>query len=95
MRTVIAYTSARILIFGIVVILLHLAGAGGLLMLGLALVISALASYMLLNKQREVIAGKLNGRLGKAGGRVAEFRERLQDGTALEDDETTEDQAAR
>ncbi len=87
MRTVIAYTSARILIFGIVVLLLHLAGAGGLLMLGLALVISALASYILLNKQREVLAGKLNGRLGKVTSKAAEFRERLEDGAAMEDDE--------
>jgi hypothetical protein len=95
MRTVIAYTSARILIFGIVVLLLRLAGAGGLLMLALALVISALASYILLSKQREVLAAKLNGRLGKVGGKVGgkvtEFRERLEDGTALED----EDQPAR
>ena len=91
MRTVIAYTSARILIFGVAVILLHLAGAGGVLLFVLALVISALASYILLNKQREVLASKLNGRLGRVGGKVTEFRERLEDGAALEDD----DQPAR
>jgi hypothetical protein len=95
MRTVIAYTSARILIFGIAVLLLHMVGAGGVLMFVLALVISALASYILLNKQREVLAGKLNGRLGKVGGKVGgkvtEFRERLEDGAALEDSAAVED----
>jgi UPF0716 family protein affecting phage T7 exclusion len=91
MRTAFAYTSARILMFGCSVILLYLAGARGVLLLALGLVISALASYILLNKQRQIIAGKLNGRLGKVGAkataRVTEFRDRLEDGTAAEDDE--------
>ncbi len=90
MRSVLAYTSARILMFGCSVILLYLAGARGVLLLGLGLVISALASYILLNKQRQIIAGKLNGRLGKVGskvgGRAAEFRERLEEGTKTEDE---------
>ena len=81
MRTAFAYTSARILMFGVAVILLYLAGARGLLLLGLGLVISALASYILLNKQRQVIAGKLNGRLGRVGAKASELRERLNDGT--------------
>jgi hypothetical protein len=91
MRTAFAYTSARILMFGCSVILLYLAGARGLLLLALGLVISALASYILLNKQRQIIAGKLNGRLGKVGAkataRVADFRERLDEGTGSEDDD--------
>ncbi|HEY0936719.1 MAG TPA: DUF4229 domain-containing protein [Trebonia sp.] len=91
MRSVLAYTSARILMFGCAVILLHLAGARGILLLGLALVISALGSYILLNRQRAVLAGKLNGRLGKVGAkatsRVTEFRERLNEGTSAEDNE--------
>jgi Protein of unknown function (DUF4229) len=89
MRTAFAYTSARILMFGCAVILLYLAGARGVLLLGLGLVISALASYILLNRQRQIIAGKLNGRLGKVGskvgGRAAEFRARLEEGTQAED----------
>lgn len=89
--SILAYTSARILIFGCAVILLYLVGARGILLLIVALVISALLSYILLNRQREVIAGKLNGRLAKAGGKatskVAEFRERLEEGTKAEDAE--------
>ena len=86
--SILAYTSARILIFGCSVILLYVAGARGLLLLFLGLVISALASYILLNRQRQLIAEKLNGRLGKAGSKFTELRERLEEGTKAEDDET-------
>jgi hypothetical protein len=89
MRAAFAYTSARILMFGVAVILLYLAGARGLLLLGLGLVVSALGSYLLLNRQRQVIADRLNGRLGKVGSRVGgkatEFRDRLEAGTRAED----------
>jgi UPF0716 family protein affecting phage T7 exclusion len=95
MRSVLAYTSARILMFGCSVILLYLAGARGLLLLLLGLVISMLASYILLNRQRQVIAEKINGRLGKVGSKatskVTEFRERLDDGTKAEDGEEAEE----
>jgi hypothetical protein len=99
MRSVFAYTSARILMFGCAVILLYVAGARGILLLGLGLVISALASYILLNRQRAVLADKLNGRLSKAGSKVgskvgskaAELRERLEEGTKAEDAENEEE----
>ncbi len=98
MRTGLAYTSARILIFVAALGLLDLAGARGVLLLALAFVISALASYVLLSKQRESMAGALNRRLskatGKVTGRAAEFRERLEEGAAAEDDED-EEQAVR
>src|SRR6201992_4484854 len=85
--SIISYTSARILMFGCAVILLYVAGARGILLLPLGLVISALASYILLNRQRTMIADKLNGRLAKAGSKVTEFRDRLEDGTNAEDEE--------
>jgi UPF0716 family protein affecting phage T7 exclusion len=84
--SILAYTSARILMFGCAVILLYVAGARGILLLFLGLVISALGSYVLLNKQRSIIADKLNGRLGKAGAKVTELRERLEEGTQAEDE---------
>jgi len=83
--SILAYTSARILMFGCAVILLYLAGARGLLLLLLSLIVSGLASYILLNKQRTIIADKLNGRLGKAGSKVSELRGRLDEGTKAED----------
>lgn len=88
--SILAYTSARILIFGCSVILLYVAGARGVLLLGLGLVISALASYVLLNRQRTLIADKLNSRIGKAGSKVTEFRSRLEEGTRAEDAEDAE-----
>jgi hypothetical protein len=87
MRTAFAYTSARILMFGCSVLLLYVAGARGLLLLGLGLLISAIASYILLNKQRQLIADKLNGRLSRVGTKATEFRERLHEGTSAEDAE--------
>jgi hypothetical protein len=83
--SILAYTSARILMFGCAVILLYLAGARGVLLLALGLVISALASYILLNKQRTIIADRLNGRLSKAGSKVSDLRDRLDEGTKTED----------
>jgi UPF0716 family protein affecting phage T7 exclusion len=96
--SILAYTSARILMFGCAVILLYVAGARGILLLGLGLVISALASYILLNKQRTMIAEKLNGRLSKTGSkvgsRVTEFRDRLEEGTKAEDEEAGDEEEA-
>lgn len=92
--SILAYTSARILMFGCAVILLYVAGARGVLLLGLGLVISALASYILLNKQRAVIADKLNAKIGKAGSKVTEFRERLEEGTHAEDTDDEDADAA-
>ena len=91
--SILAYTSARILMFGCAVILLYLAGARGLLLLLLGLIVSALASYILLNRQRTIIADKLNGKLGKAGSKVSELRGRLDEGAKAED--ATDDETVR
>jgi hypothetical protein len=92
--SILAYTSARILLFGCSVILLYVAGARGILLLALGLVISALASYILLNRQRTLIADKLNGRLAntgsKVGSKVTDFRGRLEEGAKAEDAEDKE-----
>ena len=66
--------------FGASVLVLFWAGARGLLLLGLALIISALLSYVLLNKQRTIIADKLNGRLSRVGKKAGEFTQRLERG---------------
>jgi uncharacterized membrane protein len=99
MRTGLAYTSARILMLVIALAVLYFAGARGFLLLALAFVVSALASYVLLSKQREAMAGALNRRLsntmGKVTGKAAEFRERLDEGAAAEDDDEDTEQAVR
>jgi hypothetical protein len=85
MRTAFAYTSARIIMFGASVLVLFWAGARGILLLGLALLVSALLSYVLLNKQRQIIAGKLNGRLSRVGQKASELSQRIDEGATLED----------
>lgn len=75
-------------------VVLYLCGARGILLLALAFIVSALLSYILLNQQREKIAAALNNRIGKATSKVTtkvaskatEFKERLDEGAAAEDD---------
>lgn len=85
MRTGIAYTCARILLLLAALVLLDLAGARGLLLIVLACVVSALASYVLLAKQRDAMSAVLNRRLSGVGRKAAEFRARLEEGAAAED----------
>jgi hypothetical protein len=94
MRTAFAYTCARIIMFGASVLVLFWAGARGILLLGLALVISALLSYILLNKQRQIIAAKLNGRLSRVGAKARDLSQRLDEGSRAEDEDEGEDQGS-
>ena len=80
MRATFAYTTARILLFVAATGLIYLAGARGLLLLGLALLVSGAASYILLSRQRDAMAGALTRRLGSV-------RSRLDAGTRVEDED--------
>jgi Mn2+/Fe2+ NRAMP family transporter len=90
MRTAFAYTTARILLFVFAVVLLYLVGARGLLLLALALVVSGIASYVLLSRQRDRMSGALMTRLGNWRG----FKSRLDEGARMEDEDDDELQAA-
>jgi hypothetical protein len=83
--------------------LLYLAGARGIVLLALAFVVSALASYVLLAKQRDAMSAAMARRFGRPGGprrRVpgrgwaADFRARLDEGTRAEDEDEDEDASA-
>jgi uncharacterized membrane protein YgcG len=63
MRSVFAYTAARIVLFVVALGLVYLAGARGLLALAIAIVISGLASFVLLSRQRDAMSGSLVSRL--------------------------------
>jgi len=80
MRATFAYTAARILIFAGLFGLLYLIGARGLLLVGLALVISGVISFVVLSRQRDAMSGAIASRIGN-------FRERLDEGTRAEDDD--------
>jgi uncharacterized protein (DUF58 family) len=95
MRTAFAYTTARILLFVVSTVLLYLVGARGFLLLILACLVSALASYVLLSKQRDRISGSLTSRLGKGAARsgqprMVSFRARLEEGARAEDEDEDE-----
>lgn len=79
MRATLAYTASRILLFIAALLLAYLAGARGLLLVGLALLVSGIVSYVLLARQRERMAGSLSARLRL-------LRTRLDEGTKAEDD---------
>ncbi len=80
MRATLAYTIARILLFVVVVGVLYLVGARGLPLLGLAVLISGLASFIVLSRHRDAMAGAISSRIGN-------LRQRLDEGTRAEDDE--------
>jgi hypothetical protein len=42
---------------------------------------------VLLNKQRQIIAAKLNGRLSRVGAKASELGQRLDEGSRAEDDD--------
>ena len=87
MRTTLAYTSARILLLVVAMVLLYLAGARGFLLLVLAFGVSALASFVLLSRQRDVMSGALAGRLRGRRARGPGFRARLEEGARAEDED--------
>ncbi len=80
MRSTIAYTTARILLFVAVTGLLYLVGARGLLLLGAALLVSGIVSYVVLSRQRDAMSAALTSR-------IQGFRGRLDAGTRAEDED--------
>jgi hypothetical protein len=87
MRYTLAYTSARILLFIVTAGVLYLAGARGLLLLGLALVISGIVSFVVLSRQRDAMSAAIAGRISGARDRFAGFRSRIDAGAGVEDDD--------
>jgi hypothetical protein len=87
MRATLAYTSARILLLVVSMILLYLVGARGLLLLALAFVVSGIASFVLLSRQRDVMSGALMGRLRNRRQHAAGLRARLDEGARAEDED--------
>jgi hypothetical protein len=80
MRATFAYTLARLLLFAAAFELVYLAGARGLLLFGLALVISGIISFVVLSRLRDAMAGAITSRISR-------FRKRLDEGSKAEDDE--------
>lgn len=78
MRSVLAYTAARFLLFGVAYGLLYLLGARGWLALILAALVSGLVSYIVLSRQRDAVSERITARTDR-------MSRRLVDGAAHED----------
>jgi hypothetical protein len=74
------YSALRLGLFGVALGLLYLAGARNILLVGLAAVISAIISCLVLARYREAMAGSISQRISNA-------RERLDEGARAEDSE--------
>ena len=90
------YTSARILLLVLSLLVLHFgAGLGGLSLWVFAFAVSMLLSYVLLSRQRDAMSGAITSRLEQrrqhSGGGL---RARLEEGARMEDDDEDELQAA-
>ena len=79
MRATLAYTAVRFVLFAVAVGLIYLAGARGLLLIALALLVSGAASYVLLSRMRDTMAGSISRR-------IESVRSRIDEGSRAEDD---------
>jgi hypothetical protein len=79
MRATLAYTAVRFVLFAVAVGLIYLAGARGLLLIALALLVSGAASYVLLSRMRDSMAGSISRR-------IESVRSRIDEGSRVEDD---------
>jgi hypothetical protein len=80
MRATLAYTAVRLLLFVAAAGLIYLAGARGILLIALALVVSGAASYILLSRMRDAMAGAINRR-------IESVRSRIDEGAGAEDND--------
>jgi hypothetical protein len=87
MRAAFSYTSARFVLFLVALVLLYFVGARGLLLVALALLISGIASFVLLSRQRDAMSGALTSRLLGVRKRAKELNTRLDEGARAEDDD--------
>jgi hypothetical protein len=78
MRATMSYTILRLLLFFAVLIVLYFVGIGGIALVALAAVISALISFVVLSRLRDSMSTSLFTRMTR-------FRERLDEGTRSED----------
>ena len=78
MRAFVIYTGLRLLLFAVVLVLLWLVGARGLLLLALAVLISGIASVVLLSPQRDALSSSLVTRWRSINDRI-DARARAED----------------
>lgn len=80
MRATLFYSVLRLGLFAVAFLVLYIAGARSLLLLGGAILISGVISYFLLTRQRMAMSEGISRK-------VTDFRQRLDAGTRAEDDD--------
>ncbi len=78
MRSVLVYTLARAALLAVTAGVLFLVGARGFLLLGLAILISGVISFVLLSRQRDAVSASVTERASR-------MRDNLAEGAARED----------
>jgi Protein of unknown function (DUF4229) len=78
MKALAIYTGLRLLLFAVVLLVLSLIGARGLLLLALAVLISGIASVVLLSPQRDALSSSLVSRWRSINDRI-DARTRAED----------------
>ena len=87
MRAFLIYNAARLGLFVVALGVLQLIGLGGLMMWALALVISGIASYIVLSGLRDKVSQSVTHRVQRASARAANFKDRIEEGAKAEDAE--------
>lgn len=87
MRPAFAYSLARLGLFLAALVLLYLAGARGLLLVAVALLVSGIISFVVLSRQRDAMSSSLSTRFRSMRARVGEFGGRLDEGAKAEDED--------
>jgi hypothetical protein len=85
MRAFLVYNAARLGLFLVAFGLLYLIGVGGLMRWALALIISGIASYVLLSQLRDKVSASVEGRVNHVREKATTVRTRLEEGAAAED----------
>jgi Protein of unknown function (DUF4229) len=80
MRSVLIYSLSRLALFAATTGVLFLVGARGFLLLGLAILISGVISFVLLSRQRDAVSNSVTERAGR-------IRDNMADGAAREDND--------
>jgi hypothetical protein len=86
MRAFLVYNAARLGLFLVAFGLLYLIGVGGLMRWALALIISGIASYVLLSQLRDKVSASVEGRVNHVREKATTVRTRLEEGAAIEDE---------
>jgi Protein of unknown function (DUF4229) len=93
MRAFLVYNAARLGLFLIALGLLYLIGVGGLMLWALALIISGIASYVVLSRLRDRVSVSVNSRVRRATAKAADIKQRIEEGASVEDEDAPEERA--